>query len=111
MNALIINGAKQFAHSNGQLNETLCEVADGFLRDAGHAVQVVRADGDYDITAEVQKFLWAALVIWQMPGWWMGAPWTVKKYMDDVSLPVMATSMQVTAVPAPTMRRNMVLAG
>ena len=19
-----------------------------------------------------------------MPGWWMGAPWTVKKYMDDV---------------------------
>lgn len=84
MNALIINGAKQFAHSNGQLNETLCEVADGFLRDAGHAVQVVRADGDYDITAEVQKFLWADLVIWQMPGWWMGAPWTVKKYMDDV---------------------------
>lgn len=84
MNVLIINGAKQFAHSKGQLNDTLSEVADGFLRDAGHAVQVVRADGDYEVQQEVEKFLWADLVIWQMPGWWMGCPWTVKKYMDDV---------------------------
>lgn len=34
-NILIINGAKEFAHSKGQLNDTLTEVADGFLRDAG----------------------------------------------------------------------------
>jgi len=83
-NVLIINGAKEFAHSKGQLNDTLTEVADGFLRDAGHDVKVVRADGDYDVKTEVQNFLWADVVIWQMPGWWMGAPWTVKKYMDDV---------------------------
>ncbi len=31
-NILIINGAKKFAHSNGQLNDTLTEVADGTLR-------------------------------------------------------------------------------
>ena len=43
-NVLIINGAKKFAHSNGQLNDTLTEVAEGFLRDAGHDVQVTRAD-------------------------------------------------------------------
>ena len=83
-NILIINGAKEFAHSKGQLNDTLTEVADGFLRDAGHDVKVVRADSSYDVKAEVQNFLWADVVIWQMPGWWMGAPWTVKKYMDDV---------------------------
>ena len=83
-NILIINGAKEFAHSKGQLNDTLTEVADGFLRDAGHDVKVVRADSEYDVKAEVQNFLWADVVIWQMPGWWMGAPWTVKKYMDDV---------------------------
>lgn len=83
-NILIINGAKEFAHSKGQLNDTLTEVADGFLRDAGHDVKVVRADSHYDVKAEVQNFLWADVVIWQMPGWWMGAPWTVKKYMDDV---------------------------
>ncbi|MBK4714430.1 MULTISPECIES: NAD(P)H-dependent oxidoreductase [Tenebrionibacter/Tenebrionicola group] len=83
-NILIINGAKKFAHSNGQLNDTLSDVAQSFLRDAGHDVQVTRVDDGYDIQAEVAKFQWADAVIWQMPGWWMGAPWTVKKYMDDV---------------------------
>ena len=43
-NILIINGAKKFGHSNGQLNDTLTEVADGILRDLGHDVKVVRAD-------------------------------------------------------------------
>ncbi len=32
----------------------------------------------------MEKFLWADVVIYQMPGWWMGAPWTVKKYIDEV---------------------------
>ncbi|ESB97552.1 NADPH specific quinone oxidoreductase (drug modulator), partial [Salmonella enterica subsp. enterica serovar Senftenberg str. 423984-1] len=52
-NILIINGAKKFAHSNGQLNDTLTEVADGLLRDLGHQVKIVRADSDYDIKEEV----------------------------------------------------------
>lgn len=77
-------GRKKFAHSNGQLNDTLTEVAESYLRDAGHDVKSVRAESEYDVKEEVQNFLWADVVIWQMPGWWMGAPWTVKKYMDDV---------------------------
>ena len=83
-NILLINGAKTFAHSNGQLNDTLTELAQEVLSDLGHQVQVTRADSDYDAKAEVEKFLWADTVIYQMPGWWMGAPWTVKKYIDDV---------------------------
>lgn len=88
-NILIINGAKKFAHSNGQLNDTLTEVADGTLRDLGHDVRIVRADSDYDVKAEVQNFLWADVVIWQMPGWWMGAPWTVKNILMMYSPKVM----------------------
>ena len=83
-NILLINGAKTFAHSNGQLNDTLTELAQEVLLDLGHQVQVTRADSEYDAKAEVEKFLWADTVIYQMPGWWMGAPWTVKKYIDDV---------------------------
>lgn len=83
-NVLIINGGKKFAHSNGQLNDTLTEAAELALHELGHHVQVSRADSEYDASAEVKKFLWADTVIWQMPGWWMGAPWTVKKYIDDV---------------------------
>ena len=83
-NILLINGAKTFAHSNGQLNDTLTELAQEVLLDLGHQVQVTRADSEYDAKSEVEKFLWADTVIYQMPGWWMGAPWTVKKYIDDV---------------------------
>ncbi len=83
-NILLINGAKTFAHSNGQLNDTLTELAQEVLLDLGHQVQVTRADSEYDAKVEVEKFLWADTVIYQMPGWWMGAPWTVKKYIDDV---------------------------
>ena len=83
-NILLINGAKTFAHSNGQLNDTLTELAQEVLLDLGHQVQVTRADSEYNAKAEVEKFLWADTVIYQMPGWWMGAPWTVKKYIDDV---------------------------
>lgn len=83
-NLLIINGGKKFGHSNGQLNDTLADVAEHYLTELGHQVQVTRADSDYLIDDEIQKWLWADSVIWQMPGWWMGAPWTVKKYMDEV---------------------------
>ncbi|WP_374571888.1 NAD(P)H-dependent oxidoreductase [Acinetobacter sp.] len=83
-NILIINGAKTFAHSNGELNDTLAELAKAVLGKLGHSVEVTRADSLYDADEEVQKYLWADTVIYQMPGWWMGAPWTVKKYIDDV---------------------------
>ena len=83
-NILIVNGAKQFAHSNGELNDTLTELANKVLCELGHTVQISRADSDYEIQAEIQKYVWADVVIYQMPGWWMGAPWTVKKYIDDI---------------------------
>jgi len=109
-NILIINGAKEFAHSKGQLNDTLTEVADGFLRDAGHDVKVVRADSHYDVKAEVQNFLWADVVIWQMPGWWMGAPWTVKNTWTTCSRKVTVRCMPAMAAPALTRPKNTVQA-
>ncbi|MBJ9986523.1 NAD(P)H-dependent oxidoreductase [Acinetobacter sp. S40] len=80
----IVNGAKAFAHSNGQLNDTLTNLAQIHLTQLGHDVKVTRADSDYDIQTEIEKYVWADVVIYQMPGWWMGAPWTMKKYIDDV---------------------------
>ena len=81
---LLLNGGKQFAHSDGRLNTTLQEAAMDHLDRAGFDVRQTFIDGGYDIQEEVQKFLWADVVIYQMPGWWMGAPWTVKKYIDEV---------------------------
>lgn len=83
-NILIINGAKTFAHSHGELNDTLTVLAEDVLTELGHKVKVTRADSTFDPKEEVKKYLWADAIIYQMPGWWMGAPWTVKKYLDDV---------------------------
>ncbi|OOF77317.1 NADPH quinone reductase MdaB [Rodentibacter caecimuris] len=84
MNILLLDGGKTFGHSNGQLNHTLHATAREVLTNLGHQVQETVIEQGYDITAEIEKFLWMDAVIWQMPGWWMGEPWTVKKYIDEV---------------------------
>ncbi|OHC29178.1 MAG: NADPH quinone reductase MdaB [Pseudomonadales bacterium RIFCSPLOWO2_12_59_9] len=83
-NLLLLNGGKQFAHSNGRYNATLHEAALGFFDRAGFDLKTTEIDAGYDLAEEVAKFLWADVIIYQMPGWWMGAPWTVKKYVDEV---------------------------
>ena len=50
----------------------------------GFEVRTTEIDAGYDVQQEVEKILWADALIYQMPGWWMGAPWTVKKYLDEV---------------------------
>jgi modulator of drug activity B len=81
---LLLNGGKQFAHSNGQYNDTLHDAALAYLDRAGFDLKETRIDAGYDADDEVRKILWADGVIYQMPGWWMGAPWTVKRYLDEV---------------------------
>ncbi|MBD1228108.1 NAD(P)H-dependent oxidoreductase [Xenorhabdus griffiniae] len=81
---LVINSAKIFDESKGELNNALTEVIKEHLTEIGHKVQVTHVDKGYDITAEVNKFLWADRIIYQMPGWWMEAPWILKKYVDEI---------------------------
>ena len=83
-NILLLNGAKRFAHSDGRYNATLHETALGVLDRTGFDVKQTQIDAGYDLAEEVAKFLWADVIIYQMPGWWMGAPWIVKKYLDEV---------------------------
>ncbi|WP_339489972.1 NAD(P)H-dependent oxidoreductase [Pseudomonas sp. EL_65y_Pfl2_R95] len=81
---LLLDGGKEFAHSAGRYNTTMHETALQVLDHAGFELQTTRIDDGYDIQTEVEKFLWADVIIYQMPGWWMGAPWIVKKYIDEV---------------------------
>ncbi|MFZ4833075.1 NAD(P)H-dependent oxidoreductase [Rouxiella sp. Mn2063] len=83
-NILIVNAGKVFAHSKGELNTSLALLADEHLRAAGHQVRVTHVDQGYDIETEIQSYLWADTVIYQMPGWWMDVPWILKKYIDEI---------------------------
>jgi len=81
---LILNGGKNFGHSKGELNTTMTEVAEHHFLDLKHEVKVTTIDHGYDIKSEIEKWLWADVIIQQTPAWWMGAPWIVKKYIDEV---------------------------
>lgn len=83
-NILIINGAKSFKFAKGELNELYVHTAKETLIDMGHNVTITHADSDYDVESELKKILDNDILIYQMPGWWMGEPWTVKKWMDEV---------------------------
>ncbi|WP_311063227.1 NAD(P)H-dependent oxidoreductase [Halomonas sp. DWK9] len=84
MKILLINGGKAFAHSGGELNNTLHAVAVDTLKELGHEVRETVIEQGYEVATEVQKYLWADSIVYQMPGWWMGTPWTVKRYIDEV---------------------------
>jgi modulator of drug activity B len=81
---LLLNGGKKFAHSDGRYNATLHDTAQSVLGRGGLDVKTTSIGDGYDLAEEVAKFVWADVIIYQMPGWWMGAPWTVKKYIDEV---------------------------
>ena len=105
---LILDAGKQFAHSKGELNHTMANVAETFLRDQGHEVQVTRVDDGYDIKEEVQKYVDSDVVIYQMPGWWMGEPWILKNISMKCSPKATARCTPAMGAPVPTPARNMV---
>lgn len=83
---LLINGSKKFGNSGARLSETLQQVAKDTLQALGLKILETHIDKGYETDSEVQKLLDCDIWIYQMPGWWMGEPWIVKKYIDEVYL-------------------------
>ena len=84
-NIFIINGSKEFGGSDGKLNDHMTDIARRHLTEKGMNVRVTRIDDGYDDEQEVLNYLWADVIIYQMPAWWMEGPWIVKKYMLSVT--------------------------
>ena len=84
MQALLLNGAKKFAGSEGRLSATLQAVAKETLESMGFSVIETIIDKGYDVQEEVQKIAKSDVLIYQLPAWWMGEPWIAKKYIDEV---------------------------
>ena len=84
MKVLILDGGKKFGSSSGKLNTLLCDVASSELEAKGYEVIRTKIDDGYEVESEVQKLIQSDIIIFQYPGWWMSAPWIVKKYIDEV---------------------------
>ena len=81
---LLLNGGKAFCGSGGKLSALLQSVAKEELLQLGKSVVETHIDNGYDLNEEVEKIMSSDALIWQMPAWWMGCPWIVKKYIDEV---------------------------
>lgn len=82
--ALLINGAMVFGNAKGKLNAALQACAKETLENLGYEILETVIFKGYDKLEEVEKILKADLIIWQMPAYFMGEPWIVKKYIDEV---------------------------
>lgn len=83
-NVLILNASKALGSSKGNLNNYLSDIAQKTLLAMGLNVKTTRIDDGYHVEEEIEKIVWADAIIYQMPAWWMEAPWIMKKYVDDV---------------------------
>ena len=84
-NILIINAHQKYeGFAEGRLNQSLCVLAAETLQTAQHNVKTSIIDQDYNIAEELDKHLWADVIIIQTPAYWFGIPWIFKKYIDEV---------------------------
>lgn len=82
---LIINGGQNFGHSGGKYNQTVTENTVQVLNSFGNIeVKITNVSEDYDRNEEVEKFVWADLIIYHTPIWWFQLPNGFKKYIDEV---------------------------
>jgi len=70
--------------SEGRLNLTMASLIGEEMRKKGFEVKTSAIESGYDISEEVQKHLWADVIVTQSPVFWFGSPWIYKKYVDEV---------------------------
>jgi len=81
----IINGGQSFGHSGGEFNNTVAAQTVDFFKDSeGFDVKITNVSDDYDPAEEVEKYVWADVVIYHTPVWWFQLPHNFKKYIDVV---------------------------
>lgn len=84
MNVLIVNGHEYWATSPGQLNGTLAKTAKIFFQDLGHSIKETQINNPYNVEEEIDKFLWANIIIYFTPVYWFDIPSGFKSYIEKV---------------------------
>jgi len=86
MKTVLLINAHQFykGFSEGELNQTLIGVIRDVMESKGYQVKLTYIEKGYDINDEIEKHLWADIIITQSPVFWFGTPWIYKKYIDEI---------------------------
>lgn len=84
-NILIINAGQNFGHSGGKFNDTITgQTFTFFANQENIAIKQTNISDGYDTAEEVEKFVWASIVIYHTPIWWFQVPHGFKQYIDKV---------------------------
>lgn len=82
---LIINAHQTYKGiSEGRLNRTLAELIAVEMKKKGFELKTTEVEAGYTVQEEVEKHLWADVIVTQSPVFWFGNPWIYKKYVDEV---------------------------
>ena len=82
---LIINAHQKYENfAEGKLNQTFVNVMKLEFENNACEVKLTNIEKGYDPVEEVEKHVWADLIITQSPVYWFGNPWIYKKYIDEV---------------------------
>jgi len=81
-NVLIINGHEYYKKSKGELNQTIFNEIQHLLTDQ-FDIKTTVVDKGYEVE-EIEKWLWADVVIMQTPIYWFSIPGKFKQYIDCV---------------------------
>lgn len=84
MNILLVNGHEYWESSPGQLNTTLSSESARWFEKQNHNVKITIVDHEYDLEEEVQKILWADVILYFSPVYWMSITAKLKSYFDHV---------------------------
>jgi modulator of drug activity B len=86
MKKVLLINAHQFYEgiAEGKLNKTMVDVTKEEMEAKGCEVKLTYIEKGYDVNEEVEKHLWADIIITQSPVYWFGTPWIHKKYIDEV---------------------------
>jgi len=81
----IINGGQKFGHSGGKFNETIAAATLNFFENnSNFEIRTTDVNQEYNPAEEVEKYVWADVVIYHTPIWWFQLPHGFKKYIDVV---------------------------
>lgn len=81
----VINGGKIFAHSGGLFNKSLLDLDKTYFTETnGFELKFTDINSPYNLQEEIDKYLWADVIIYHFPIWWMNMPYALKEYIDKV---------------------------
>lgn len=84
-NILLINAHQKYeGFAEGKLNQSLIDIMQEEALTRGKNVKITNIEAGYNTDEELQKHLWADLIVIQTPLYWMSVPWIAKKYFDEV---------------------------